>query len=229
MARVHALDDPIGASLTGPHARLAQRSRRAARYPAEISPLAAVERFEPAALRELADLVPPGDVIACFVPAGQTLGAGWQVLVPLELRQMVCEKSVEAPVREPEPLAADDVAAMLALVEATRPGPFGPRTIELGGYVGFKDGGRLAAMGGERMRPPGHSEVSGICTHPDARGRGLAEAIVRAVVRGIQARGELPFLHVAVGSPSDATATALYERVGFRERSRKRVEIASRR
>jgi predicted GNAT family acetyltransferase len=98
----------------------------------------------------------------------------------------------------------------------------------MGGYVGFRDGPRLVAMGGERLRPPGCAEVSGICTHPDARGRGLAEAVVRSVARGIQARGDLPFLHVAVGSPSEATAAALYERIGFRERARKRLEIARR-
>jgi ribosomal protein S18 acetylase RimI-like enzyme len=229
MARVDALDDPAWAALAGPHAGLALRSGRAARYPGEMCPLAGIDRFDADALRELRELVPPGDVIACFVPPGAMLGDGWQVLLPLELRQMVCEKSVAPGERAPEPLAPGDVAEMLALVDATRPGPFGPRTIELGGYVGFRDGPRLVAMGGERLRPRGCAEVSGVCTHPDARGRGLAEAIVRSVARGIQARGELPFLHVAVGSPSEATATALYERIGFRERARRRIEIARRR
>jgi ribosomal protein S18 acetylase RimI-like enzyme len=88
---------------------------------------------------------------------------------------------VTPPDRELTPLSAADVPDALALVELTRPGPFGPRTIELGRYLGFRDGGRLVAMGGERLRPAGHAEVSGVCTAPDARGRGLAEAVVRAL------------------------------------------------
>ena len=78
--------------------------------------------------------------------------------------------------------------------------------------------GDYVAMGGERLRPAGHAEVSGVCTASDARGGGLAEAVVRAVASQIQARGDLPFLHVQVGSASQATATARYERLGFRER-----------
>ena len=96
----------------------------------------------------------------------------------------------------------------------------------MGRYVGFKDpAGRLLAMGGERMHPAGYTEVSGICTAPEARGQGLAEAIVRAVASGIQTRGEIPFLHVRIGSPTERTAVALYERVGFTERRRIALDV----
>jgi predicted GNAT family acetyltransferase len=88
----------------------------------------------------------------------------------------------------------------------------------MGRYVGFRAAGRLVAMGGERLRPNGHIEVSGICTHPDGRARGLAEAIVRELSCAIQALGEAAFLHVAIGSPSEAVATRLYARLGYRER-----------
>ena len=47
---------------------------------------------------------------------------------------------------------------MLALVAATAPGPFGRRTPLLGRYLGIRDGGRLVAMAGERLRVPGHVE-----------------------------------------------------------------------
>jgi predicted GNAT family acetyltransferase len=80
-------------------------------------------------------------------------------------------------------------------------------------------------MGGERLRPAGHAEVSGVCTAPEARGRGLAETIVRALVARMQARGELPFLHVQLGSASQATASSLYERIGFRERRRSVLRV----
>ena len=71
-----------------------------------------------------------------------------------------------------------NVAAMLALVELTQPGPFAPRTIELGRYLGVHDNGQLVAMAGERCRLPGYREVSAVCTHPDARGRGLADRLL---------------------------------------------------
>jgi len=115
---------------------------------------------------------------------------------------------------------------MLALAKLTEPGPFEARTIEMGRFVGFRDeAGRLLAMGGERMHPAGYTEVSGICTLPEVRGRGLAEAIVRSVAAGIQARREIAFLHVRIGSPSEASAVALYERVGFRERRKFALDI----
>jgi hypothetical protein len=70
-------------------------------------------------------------------------------------------------------------------------------------------------MGGERMKPDGFTEVSGVCTHPDHRGRGYAAALMRKVATGIQARGETPFLHAYA---SNREALALYERLGFATR-----------
>ena len=96
------------------------------------------------------------------------------------------------------PLGDDDVDAMVALVALTEPGPFRPRTIELGGYVGIFHGTQLVAMAGQRLRPPGFREVSAVCTHPDARRRGYASIVTAEVSRGVLARGETPFLHVAV-------------------------------
>jgi len=224
------LDAPIWHSLAGPHARLAQVKGRARRYPGEVSPFAAVEAFDADALADLAALVPAGDVVAVFAPESPLPEAHWKPLFWLEGSQWVCEGVVAPPARGPDPLRDADVEQMLALAKRTEPGPFERRTIEMGRFVGFKDeGGQLVAMGGERMHLPGYTEVSGICTAPEARGRGLAEAIVRAVAAGIHARGETPFLHVRTGSPTEATATALYHRVGFRERRRFRLEIAQRR
>ena len=45
----------------------------------------------------------------------------------------------------------------------------------------------------------------------------------------IQARGERPFLHVMAGSPSEASAVALYTRLGFQERKRASVVLLQRR
>lgn len=57
--------------------------------------------------------------------------------------------------------------------------PSSPGTLELGGYVGVRSGGRLVAMAGERMRPVGWAEISEVATHPGHRRRGLAEFLVR--------------------------------------------------
>jgi predicted GNAT family acetyltransferase len=72
--------------------------------------------------------------------------------------------------------------------------------------------GRLAAMAGERMKPDGFTEVSGVCTHPDFRGRGYGGALMRHVAQRILDRGETPFLHAYA---SNRGAIAMYERLGF--------------
>ena len=223
---MHVLDAPVWHSLTGPHAHLALARGRARRYPAEVSPFAAVGSLDADVLSDLAALIPQEDAVALFAPEKPLPEAHWNLLMRIDGRQLVCQREVAPPAREPSPLGRADVASMIALTKLTDPGPFGPRTIEMGRYVGFKDAaGQLLAMGGERMHPAGYTEVSGICTAPEARGQGLAEAIVRSVASQIQKRGEIPFLHVRVGSPTEQTAVALYERVGFRERRRMVLDV----
>jgi predicted GNAT family acetyltransferase len=75
-----------------------------------------------------------------------------------------------------------------------------------------EDRPRLIAMAGERIRFPGHTEISAVCTHPDARGRGLATALTRHVARAILDRGETPILHVR---RDNHDAIRVYERLGF--------------
>jgi predicted GNAT family acetyltransferase len=75
--------------------------------------------------------------------------------------------------------------------------------------------GKLIAMGGERMKPEGYTEVSGICTHPDHRGKGYAKAITGYLTNAILDRGEVPFLHVFV---LNTPAIKLYEKLGYKIR-----------
>src|SRR4029077_5363570 len=109
-------------------------------------------------------------------------------------------------------LTPADVPAMLDLVARTQPGPFARRTIELGTYLGVREGGALVAMAGERMHLDGHSEISAVCTDPSQRRRGLARDLVLTLARRIRARGERPFLHVAA---DNVNAIRLYEALGF--------------
>lgn len=222
------LDNPIWTSLEGGHDALATRAGQAARYPQEVSPLAGLAEPSAEALRDLASLVAPESFAAAFLGATPVDASDWQELGRIELIQMVCDAPLEPPEAELAPLCNADVPEMLALTDETRPGPFAARTIEMGRYIGHRDGGRLVAMGGERLRPHGHTEVSAICSAESHRGRGLAEAIVRSLVAAIQARGEQAFLHVMAGSPAEASAVGLYRRLGFRERRREPLVILQR-
>ena len=194
--------------------RLAQGGALARRYPAEISPLAALAAAEPANVVALAELVDPGDDVGVFQPEELTLPREWEVLRSARITQMIHVGRAPLPEGDVDarPLGAADVADMLALVELTQPGPFRTRTIELGRFLGIRERGRLVAMAGERMWAGDFREVSGICTHPDVRGRGHARALTGCVVNRMRVAGETPFLHVL---SENGGAIELYRALGF--------------
>jgi predicted GNAT family acetyltransferase len=101
----------------------------------------------------------------------------------------------------------------MALAQLCKPGPFGPRTIELGEYYGVFEDGQLIAMAGQRMRVPGYTEVSGVCTHPEFQGRGLARQLMGKLIHRQMQQQQLPFLHV---TRSNDTAHQFYLRMGLR-------------
>jgi predicted GNAT family acetyltransferase len=119
-------------------------------------------------------------------------------------------------------LDLDDVPAMLALTQSTQPGPFERRTIGLGTYLGIHSERRLVAMGGERLKVPGFTEISAVCVAPEYRGRGYAASLIKILATSILARGETPFLHAISGN---ATAIALYQRLGFKPRARFNLNV----
>ena len=217
---MHVLDNPVWHALTGPHTVVAERAGDAARYLPDVSVFGALpDDATPGAWHDLHALVGAGGA-AFLVRDALDLPDGWRAEVSIPCRQMVLPDTAAPRVDEPHELLLvlgdDDVPEMLALVERTRPGPFGRRTIALGNYLGIRDDGVLVAMAGERMHPAGYTEISGVCTDADHRGRGLASQLVRALVRGIRSRGETPFLHLTTENDN---AHRVYDALGFETRT----------
>ncbi|MFI7544043.1 GNAT family N-acetyltransferase [Actinoplanes sp. NPDC049599] len=210
------LDNPAWAALTGPQAGLAERHGRSARFPADISPFAAVDDpTDPAAWRDLAALAGPDEEPLLAAP-GLTAPPGWTVAGGVPGVQLVGTGVRGTPDPEAVELTDDDLPEILDLVERTRPGPFRKRTPAFGTYLGIRRAGALVAMAGERMRLDGWTEISAVCTDPAYRGAGLASRLIGAVAAGIRARGELPFLHTA---HDNTGAIRLYEHLGFTVRT----------
>ncbi|MCT2546150.1 GNAT family N-acetyltransferase [Streptomyces atratus] len=208
----HPLDSPVRAALTGPHARFAERRGRILRYRADVAPWVAVPD-DPQAQDwdDAAALVGPGGAVT-ITAFREPPPADWETVFRAEGVQLVDAGVAAAPFPEAVRLGPADVPEMLELVERTRPGPFLPRTVELGTYLGVRREGALVAMAGERLHLPGWSEISAVCTDESVRGQGLGTGLVHAVAHGIRQRGETPFLHAAA---SNTSAVRLYESLGF--------------
>ncbi|MEU0298163.1 GNAT family N-acetyltransferase [Streptomyces sp. NPDC006175] len=213
----HPLDNPTRASLTGPHAHFAERRGRILRYGADVTPwLALPDAPDAQDWADAAALAGPGALVT-VTAFREPPPADWEIVFHAEGVQLVDASVDAAPDPEAVLLGPADVPDMLDLVERTRPGPFLPRTVELGTYLGIRRAGVLVAMAGERLHPPGWTEISGVCTDSSVRGQGLATRLVRAVAHGIRERGETPFLHAAA---SNTSAIRLYESLGFTLRRR---------
>ncbi|CAL9660329.1 hypothetical protein SUDANB105_06980 [Streptomyces sp. enrichment culture] len=211
----HVLDHPARAALTGPHAHFAERHGRILRYPVDVTPwLALPDEPDARDWADLAALAGPGGEVPLLGYRGP-VPDGWEITFRMPGVQYVDAGLAAAPDPEAVPLGPADVPEMLDLVARTRPGPFLPRTIELGDYLGIRRGGVLVAMAGERLRPPGWTEISAVCTDPVVRGEGLATRLILAVAHGIRERGETPFLHTGADNTG---AIRLYESLGFRLR-----------
>ncbi|MGY2113093.1 GNAT family N-acetyltransferase [Nocardia gipuzkoensis] len=219
---LHPLDDPVRASLCGEHRRFAGWVGRIGRYDPEVA------RFvgHPPVLdrqdwTDLATLLGPGGSTG-LRGHGHVPPDGWTVLNELDSVQMDGTALRVAHDPELEILTAADVPQILELIARTDPGPYAPRTIEMGTYLGLRIDSRLVAMAGERLHPPGWTEISAVCTDAEFRGRGYASRLIRAVGAGIRTRGEIPFLHALA---HNTTAISLYETLGFTLRKRSKLTI----
>ena len=209
------LDNPIWSSLATRHAHLAIGGVGivARRYPADIGPLSAVQAANFRAFADLAAIVPKSDVAVLFLEnsvegprAGNCFAMErlfrWSVL-PFQISHLrrrdftdvVCRFSRNADAGEPH-------RAWAIPQQYSQPR----------GVVGIRVDGRLAAMAGKRLSPTGFAEVSAVCTHPDFRGRGYAQALVAAVTRNIHSEGRTPFL---TSFEANTAAIRIYQQVGF--------------
>ena len=222
----HLLDNITWHALSGPHARFSAGTNTARRYAAGFSPI----------LGFATPLRPDFDALAPYCAAdehfycdGWTGEAppGWRLDVESTMFKMVWEAPMPAQDEVPDAVRLDarHAARAFELASLTKPGPFGPRTIELGEYFGCFEGDRLVAMAGERMTAGTLREISGVCTHPDSQGQGLARKLMAKLVRLQMQRGETPFLHVM---RDNENARRLYERMGFRNYRESVVRVVSR-
>ncbi len=213
----HVLDNAAWAALSGPQASFAEVFGRARRFPVDISPFSAIENSnDPECWSDLANLIGPGGT-AVLTGKEIDVPERWEELGGGTGKQMTGESVIGLADPEAIELGRDDVPEMLDLISRTEPGPFLPRTVELGGYLGFRVNGNLVAMAGRRMNPPGWVEISAVCTDPAYQGRGLGGRLVQAVAARIREDGEVPFLHV---SETNDNAIRLYGKLGFRIRMR---------
>jgi ribosomal protein S18 acetylase RimI-like enzyme len=218
---VHPLENVIWHALTTRQAEFAETCGQARRFVREVTLLSAFEESSEEGYESLTGLVGSGGTAALFLDDPYQHRSGWETIAAAPLLQMVCEKGVASPISSKNArlaiceLGVEDSPEMMELAELTKPGPFGPRTHELGNFLGIRCEGKLVAMSGQRLKVPGYTEVSAVCTHPAHTGKGYAAILMMDVMRRIRTRGETPFLHVR---EDNTRAIGLYERLGFRAR-----------
>jgi len=223
---MYPLDRPVWASLTTHHASLSEGNALARRFARDVNLFASTCDDTPAAIAALAVLVQPGETAVLLqvpkiaIPPGLVEVKASQGVQMVATRRMMLEATSDMLT-----LTDEDAPEMLELATLTEPGPFLARTHTMGTFLGIRIGGRLAAMAGERMRFPGYTEVSGVCTHPEFRGRGLARRLSAAIATGIQARGDQAFLHAW---KTNHSAISLYEGLGFKVRTEVNIAVLKR-
>ncbi|WP_457383402.1 GNAT family N-acetyltransferase [Rhodanobacter sp. TND4EL1] len=209
------------------HAHLSVGGELARRYDPQVNRFAAARDDGAVALSSLASLVQAGEQVFCLQAA--------EIVMPPELTAIRLARGVQMTARSPVQAPRDsrgiialteqDAPEMLALATLTEPGPFLLHTHRMGNFFGIRVDGRLVAMAGERFRFAGHTELSGVCTHPDFRGQGFAGQLSRHVAAAMAARGETAFLHAW---KDHVAAIALYRKLGFQLRCEVHVAVLER-
>lgn len=222
---MHLLDNLFWHTFTGPHAHLVAGTDRAKRYQRGLSPMLGFPDQAHPDFTGLEAFFDPGERVYTDGWSG-AVPEGWQLEMESTMFKMIW--TGRSPEMDAAPgairLGPEHAEAALELATLTKPGPFGLRTIELGEYFGIFEGSRLVAMAGERLHAGNLREISGVCTHPDFQGRGLAKRLMLKLIRREMGRGETPCLHVA---SANTAAHDLYLRMGFRDHLESAVRIVA--
>lgn len=206
--------DPIRPALSTAHRHLALGDALAGRYPADVAPFATLAEPGETAMERLRALLTPGEAVWLFGDAYSSV-PGMEIAGQMTLFQMGLPMDIVPPEPSAElvALGAAEAHEMVGLTDIAFPGFFRSGTYRMGSYCGVRaPDGTLIAMGGERLKLHDYAEVSGVCTHPDFRGRGHAESIIWQVVHLQRRAGLRSFLHVTKGNDR---AISLYEKMGF--------------
>ena len=223
---VKVLENIVWEALSGEHKRFSAGGATARRYAQGFSPIVGFEDRSKPDFDVLSTVCPIGE---SFYTEGWTGPAptGWSIDLEANMFKMIWEGGL--PAEDPAPdaieLGPEHAERALELALLTNPGPFGIRTIELGDYYGYFDGDRLMSMSGERFHAGDLREISGVCTHPDYQGRGLAKKLMTKLIRQEMLRGEIPFLHVM---SANEVARGMYARMGFCDYHESVVRVISR-
>ncbi len=224
------LNPPMEA-LRSSHRHFAITAGRAGKYPADVTPFAAIEDNSTEALRDLLSIMEPGEATYVVGATPLAMPKGLSCGGPIGVKQMTYPHDLPLPAIGGgdgvvvESLSCGNAAEMVELTSIAFPGFFRIRTCEMGSYYGIRHEGRLVAMCGERMNIGDYHEISGLCTHPDFRGRGYAAVLMMQLMRDHRKAGLWSYLHV---SANNANAIALYERMGFNHRGEFQLRLITR-
>jgi len=220
------LADIVWSALTTGHEHLALVHGGVRKYPANVAPFAAFAKglAPEEAATGLHALMQPGEMTHIIVEKEVIQLPGLSSEGALPTVQMIWPEDLAIPkpetsAREIVPLTCDDAREMMELIDIAFPGFFRIRTCAMGPYSGIrsargngKDAGKLIAMAGDRLVTDKLREVSGVCTHPEQTGKGLATQLILHKLREHRERGYGSFLHAAA---SNTRAIPIYERLGF--------------
>ncbi len=107
------------------------------------------------------------------------------------------------------------IAALMTHSASAHILPGDPRIVR---WLGIVEQGRLVSVAGHMRGPRGSAHIVGVCTHPDARGHGLARWVVSDLVARAREQGCVG-IFLEMYTSNDAAAK-VYSALGFREAGR---------
>ena len=211
------LYNPVFNALRSTDSSLSFGTAKVKFFDEQVSPFAGFEQDYNKGFEDLYNLLPVNRNILYFTPQSINEPGGWQILLKMKGLQLVFDKGANPGSHSIRPvrLNQSNVEEMIQLTALTKPGPFGPRTIEFGHYHGIFENNQLIAMAGQRLHVDKYTEISAVCTHPNHLGKGYAAALILHQLNLIRSHGQLPYLHVR---EDNSRAINLYERLGFKIR-----------